>query len=401
VESEWGKGSVFTVELPQIIQHDESMGDVYTGNVMKVTRESPSFTASGGRVLAVDDNQENLLVIRSLLRPTLLTVDTAASGSECLEKVRENNYHLIFMDYMMSGMDGIETFRRLREENKNFTVPVIALTADVRREMNRRFLEEGFGGCLTKPVMWRDLEQCLRERLPAELVTYRTFEEADVPPEGKADRYAMTKKTRDKLAKDLSAWGVYPDEGLRYLAPVAGLSQYKRLAEFFTENYEAARKEAVGMADQKDWENLRFSVHSLKSKARAMGAADLYATTARMEKYCIAGDRTYIETAMPLFLLEWERACRGLEGFIARMNELPGEAEEPEPRRDAAPGISRDEDRETLLRHIRGHRWSEARETLNRLLAAADETEKQKLAFVQEKINGLDFEQAEKLLLGE
>jgi CheY-like chemotaxis protein len=98
-------------------------------------------------------------------------VDTVTSGGECLEAVKQKNYHVIFMDYMMSGMDGIETFRRLREENENFTIPVVALTADARREMKQRFLEEGFSGCLAKPVMWRDLEQCLRERLPAELVT--------------------------------------------------------------------------------------------------------------------------------------------------------------------------------------------------------------------------------------
>jgi HPt (histidine-containing phosphotransfer) domain-containing protein len=207
----------------------------------------------------------------------------------------------------------------------------------------------------------------------------------------------MAEKTKDSVTRDLSGWGVLPDEGLRYLEGESGLWQYKRLAEFFIENYGTARNEAVIMAEQRDWENLRFSVHSLKSKAKAMGAADLYATAACMEKYCIANDGTYIETAMPLFLLEWERASRGLEDFITRMNELAGEAEQPE-----LPGASGDRDRETLLSFIRGHRWSEARETLNRLvLTAVDETEKQKLLVIQEKISGLDFEQAEKLFLGE
>jgi HPt (histidine-containing phosphotransfer) domain-containing protein len=249
--------------------------------------------------------------------------------------------------------------------------------------------------------MGRDLEQCLREQLPAELVVRRGFEEPDVPPEGKADQYEGAEKIRDSLAKDLSAWGVLPEEGLRYLEPETGLLLYKRLAEFFTETYEAARREAVNMADQKDWQILRFSVHSLKSKARAMGAADLYATAACMEKYCMAGDGTYIETAMPLFLLEWERASRGLENFITRMNELTGEAKaELRQERTEAPGISRDADADTLLRYIRGHRWSEATETLNRLLEAADETEKGKLTLIQEKISALDFEGAEKLLAG-
>jgi CheY-like chemotaxis protein len=417
VKSEWGKGSVFTLEIPQIIQDDEPAGKDYSASGYSVSagkaqREEPFFTAKGGVILAVDDNPENVLVLRSLLRRTLLTVDTAASGSECLEKVRRKKYHLIFMDYMMNGMDGIETLRRLQEENKDIAPPVIVLTADARREMKQRFLKEGFSACLTKPVMWRDLEQCLREWLPAELV--RNFAEADfsaknpsgVSPEaddGAKGEGRLPKTVRDGLAKDLSAWGITLDEGLRYLDPGAGLSQYKKLAEFFTDNYETARRDALAMTDQKNWKNLSFSVHSLKSKARAMGAMDLYVTVAAMEKYCRAGDGAYIDTAMPLFLLEWERACRGLEEFTARMDELTGKAK-TEPCGERAPGVSSDEDRETLLRYIRGHRLSEATETLNRLLATtatndtSGESEKQKLKAVEEKINGLDFEGAERLL---
>jgi HPt (histidine-containing phosphotransfer) domain-containing protein len=250
--------------------------------------------------------------------------------------------------------------------------------------------------------MWRDLEQCLCEWLPAELVAYREIEEPDSLLKNPPD---VPQKTKGSLAKasmaDLSARGVVPEEGLRYLEPETGLWQYKRLAEFFTENFKTARRDVLVMAEQKNWKELRFSVHSLKSKARAMGAVDLYATAACMEKYCMAGDGTYIETAMPLFLLEWERASRGLKDFIARMNELSGEAE-PRLEQRKPSGASGDADRETLLRYIRGNRLSEATETLNRLLAAAaDEAEKQKLKAVKEKISDLEFEQAEKLLLGE
>jgi HPt (histidine-containing phosphotransfer) domain-containing protein len=270
--------------------------------------------------------------------------------------------------------------------------------------MKQRFMDAGFSGCLTKPVMWRDLEQCLREWLPAELVRSGVFEEADFSAAGKDDRrYDAAEKIRDtSLARDLAAGGVLLEEGQRYLDPETGLAQYKRLAEFFTENHEAAQREALVMAGQKNWKDLRFSVHSLKSKAKAMGAADLYATAAAMEKYCGAGDGAYIEAALPLFLLEWERACRALEKFTARVDELAGAAEgELRGEETAAPGISRDADRETLLRSIRGNLFNEARETLNRLLAAASEPEKQKLKAAREKINSLDFEGAERLLAGE
>jgi signal transduction histidine kinase/DNA-binding NarL/FixJ family response regulator/HPt (histidine-containing phosphotransfer) domain-containing protein len=402
VKSEWGKGSLFTLEVPQILPRDEPEEGTYAETAGRVQREGPSFTAPGGRILVVDDNRENLLVVSSLLRRTLLTVDTVSSGDECLEAVKLKNYHVIFMDYMMEGPDGIETFRRLREENKNFTVPVVALTADARREMKQRFLEEGFSGCLTKPVMWRDLEQCLRKQLPAELLAQGELTEAGNPPGASAaeGRPVIPDTVREDMTKELAARGVFPDEGLRYLDPETGLSQYKRLAEFFTENYETARQEAAALADQKNWRNLTFTVHSLKSKARAMGAADLHTTAACMEKYCMAGDGAYIAAAMPLLLLEWERACRGLEEFIMRMNELTGPAKpDPRPAGTETPGSSPGGDRETLLRYIRDHRFNEAKETLNRLLSAAGEAERRNLKGIQEKINRLDFEGAEKQLL--
>jgi CheY-like chemotaxis protein len=106
--------SVFTLELPQKIHRAVPMGGDYLGNADRTKREGPSFTAPDARILAVDDNAENLQVFRFLLKRTLVQVDTVTSGADCLEAVRKKTYHAIFMDYMMPGMDGIETFRRLR-----------------------------------------------------------------------------------------------------------------------------------------------------------------------------------------------------------------------------------------------------------------------------------------------
>ena len=65
-----------------------------------------SFVAPQAKILIVDDNPENLMVTRSLLKRTAVFVDTAASGEECVHKVRQNVYDLILLDYMMPQMDG-------------------------------------------------------------------------------------------------------------------------------------------------------------------------------------------------------------------------------------------------------------------------------------------------------
>ena len=68
-------------------------------------RKRRSFVAPQAKILIVDDNPENLMVTRSLLKRTAVFVDTAASGEECVHKVRQNIYDLILLDYMMPQMD--------------------------------------------------------------------------------------------------------------------------------------------------------------------------------------------------------------------------------------------------------------------------------------------------------
>jgi signal transduction histidine kinase len=75
--------------------------DPLSGSKPKPAGAACSFIAPGGRVLAVDDDCENLLLIRHLLGKTRIYVDTAENGEACLEAVRRNRYHAILMDCMM------------------------------------------------------------------------------------------------------------------------------------------------------------------------------------------------------------------------------------------------------------------------------------------------------------
>lgn len=88
-----------------------------SGKLWKGTcaRKKEGVFASEAQILLVDDSEQNIQVITSLLRRTGVQLDTAASGFECIEKVRNKKYHLIFLDYMMPEMDGIETFHRLKK----------------------------------------------------------------------------------------------------------------------------------------------------------------------------------------------------------------------------------------------------------------------------------------------
>ncbi len=188
VDSIYTKGSVFTVTLDQSIQDAQPIGRVdYLGRMR--SREGcyykQSFEAPLAKILVVDDNETNLMVVEKLLRATKVQIDQAKSGKECLELLEKKTYHVVLLDRMMPGMDGLETLKEIRkyENEVRRQTPVIVLTADTTSGMEQRCLDSGFDGYLAKPVDGGLMEAEILKFLPAELIEYqRNPEEGqDVP----------------------------------------------------------------------------------------------------------------------------------------------------------------------------------------------------------------------------
>lgn len=170
VESEYGKGSCFTVQLPQQIIDNTPMGELKQSRrpVVKEEIEPKEFLyAPNARILAVDDNKMNLKVVGALLKRSGVLVDFAAGGEECLEMTRKQRYDLILMDHMMPEPDGIQTLHMLRGEknNPNQKTTAIVLTANVIAGVREQYLEEGFADYLPKPIKVDQLEKMLARYL--------------------------------------------------------------------------------------------------------------------------------------------------------------------------------------------------------------------------------------------
>jgi signal transduction histidine kinase/CheY-like chemotaxis protein len=127
-----------------------------------------SFTAPGIKVLVVDDLEINLKVVKGLLMPFKLDVDSAISGPEAIRLVENNQYDLIFMDHMMPEMDGLETTKRIRKLNNAENIPIIALTANAVSGIREMFLENGMNDFISKPIEVHKLEEALAKWIPAE-----------------------------------------------------------------------------------------------------------------------------------------------------------------------------------------------------------------------------------------
>ncbi len=174
VESEYGKGSVFTVCLQQKIAGEETVGSLKEIPKQKERQQTdaPAFVAPDAKILAVDDNKVNLAVIRGLLRKTKAQVTCVTGGRECLEAVSKERYDLILLDHMMPGMDGIETLGELKklEDNKSKDAKVIVLTANAMAGVRDMYLEKGFDDYLSKPIEGAVLEHLLMEYLPSSYI---------------------------------------------------------------------------------------------------------------------------------------------------------------------------------------------------------------------------------------
>ena len=110
----------------------------------------PDFSSK--KILIVDDNKLNIKVAEILLKKYNFQIESVLSGKECIDKINSgNNYDLIFMDYMMPEMDGIETLNNLKQI-PNFKTKVIALTADAIEGSKERFLNAGFDEYISKPI---------------------------------------------------------------------------------------------------------------------------------------------------------------------------------------------------------------------------------------------------------
>ena len=177
VESIYGKGTAFTVVLPQIAISREPIGN-FEERYKKVQAVAAkknykaAFRAPMAEILSVDDNKMNLRLLHGLLKKTQVKITDAVSGAEMLEKLRQNHYDLVLLDHMMPEMDGIEALHRAKELDGNPLqhTPVIALTANAIAGSREHYLAAGFDGYLSKPIKTKELEKTLMKFLPPEKV---------------------------------------------------------------------------------------------------------------------------------------------------------------------------------------------------------------------------------------
>ena len=171
VNSEPGKGSEFTVLIPQKINQEQSAGAVSHTKTNKLA-EAITYHTPDCTYLVVDDNRLNLIVATRFLDGLNGQIETASSGEEALQKMRKQKYDLIFMDHMMPELDGIQTYEMSKKDpdNLNTDTPMIMVTANALNGVREEYLNKGFADYISKPLEIKELLRVVRLHLPADKI---------------------------------------------------------------------------------------------------------------------------------------------------------------------------------------------------------------------------------------
>jgi len=295
VESTPGMGSTFTVRLPQGVINQDIIGKELAGNLMKLNLKNTTKMRNAqisqefmpyGRVLVIDDVETNLYVARGLMAPYGISIDTALSGFEAVDKIREGgSYDIIFMDHMMPRMDGIEATKLIR--SLGYVKPIVALTANALAGQAEMFITNGFDDFISKPIDIRQLNNVLNKMI-------RDKQTPDVLEEARRQKNSIYAAGGHNIAID------------------------SQLAEFFVRD----AKKAVSTLDAICQNNCRrgddipafiINVHAMKSALANVGESDLSNKASELEQAGREQNINLILSSLPAFLESLNKVIENLK----------------------------------------------------------------------------------------
>ncbi|MBO4779616.1 MAG: response regulator, partial [Selenomonadaceae bacterium] len=339
VASEYGHGSEFSFKLTQKII-DKSPVGCYDEKYLKLldkNTENKFLTAADAKILAVDDNDMNLKVIRGLLKRNKIVPEIAESGEECIEMAKKNFYHIIFLDNMMPGMNGIETLKVMRRENiLSDKTSVVMLTASAIAGMREAYLHEGFDDYLSKPIDVSELETILEKHLPSELVSFEVIGQKKIPeppaqietpppeeneePVGEDEFSKRERKYFAETCPDINL-----DTGLQYC-----MNSKSFFVEMLTAFTDIGRVNKIQNAfDSADWKNYQVLVHALKSTSLSIGAADLSQRAKNLELAAKNGKIDAVKAGHADLMTTYQKIREQISNWLGIEIVSPEEEEEP------------------------------------------------------------------------
>ncbi len=230
------------------------------------TETRQPLTSRAPRLLCVDDNPANLLLVQTLLGDMGAEVIAVDSGYAALQSVQQHSFDLVFMDVQMPGMDGrqaTEAIRQWEQERERSPMPIVALTAHALANEKRALLQSGMDDYLTKPINERQLAQVVLKWTGLDL------------------RSQVVANAVDSVPANSSLQVLDAEEGLRLAAGKADLAA--DMLSMLLASLAADRQTIRQARDSGDRNALLERVHRLHGATRYCGVPQLRAACQRSE----------------------------------------------------------------------------------------------------------------------
>ena len=316
VESTYGEGTTFTVNLPVKVADMTVVSESKLVAIREDEECVDMFKCPESQVLIVDDNRINLKVAVGFLSSYDVRIDEALSGFDAIEKVKNKCYDIIFMDHMMPEMDGLEATNLIRTTcGENGTKPaIIALTANAIKGAEEIFLENGFQAFLAKPIDKDKLHNIMKEYIP---------KEEQIPCEEQGETELYTEEEFHKLAMQ----GVDVKQGLSQRRQ--DLKGYLELLElYYTDGLEKVLMISE-LAKNEDYKDYEIEVHALKSASANIGAMELSSMAKAHEFAAKDGRFDFIKDNYGILQEEYENILNEIEQVLTSFGVI-GNIEEEE-----------------------------------------------------------------------
>ncbi len=302
VESVYGEGSVFTVEILQEIADARPLSEVPEQDVRREEPLEP-FTVKDYKVLVVDDNLINRKVARSFLQTYELEITEAENGMEAIELVKGTRFQIIFMDHMMPGMDGIEAMQRIRNDcGENGRLPVvIALTANAMTGIRETFLASGFQDFITKPLDRRAMHMLLLKWIPEE-------------NRRAGGSWISNLQLNNDMFRKVIIEGIDTDEVAEHYN--GSMEEYHELLTLYCLDGKRKLKVLRELLEEQNYEGYGIEVHALKSASANVGAMRLSFRAKEQEKAVNRGDMAFVDSRMSVLLAEYEEQLEHIQSYL-------------------------------------------------------------------------------------
>ena len=327
VSSQFGKGSIFVINLPQKVSKfqrpmtEKEMMDTASKLLNNKVEESKTYNIDYGhrKILIVDDNKLNIKVARRAISDFDFEIDECYDGLECLNKVVVGNeYDLILMDIMMPNMSGETAIKRLKE-NPNFKIPVIALTADAVAGAKEKYVSEGFVDYIAKPFNKEQIKQKLDIVFnKSDMLTKSEKEENQVNnsiADQKEEVEIITDETSNKLIDEnyLLENGVNYKKGIELLGDLETYNDM--LSDWFKESQNKFEQLKLFKL-RHDMPNYAISVHALKSDSKYFGFDKLAELSYNHEMKSKENNQDYVLNNFHELELEFFRISNVVETYL-------------------------------------------------------------------------------------